>query len=507
MVLESNHRRLLADRYQLLELIGIGAMGQVYKAEDKLLGGVTVAVKFLSQTLLSTKMKERFEREATISALLGEKSIHIVKVKDYGIDEKGIPYYVMEFLSGESLNQIIKVHPIELVRFLYLAKQICYGLESAHKGITFQGEISSIVHRDIKPSNILVVQDSGMGDLVKILDFGIAKLMHLNESQTQSFMGTLSYCSPEQMEGQELDNRSDIYSLGVVMYQMLTGTLPLRPEGSSFGAWYEAHRKSKPQPIALSFNIPPQLNLLILKCLEKFPKNRPQQIGELIQVFENIERQSNLDLIGLNPGNTIINDPEDIDSSLHDVGLNAQWPANKPIEKIVFPGILRAKNGDILALWAMLDQKDILIRLSSMRYNQFIYLNRPHPMLLWITVLSHPQHGPRWLNCYLDLKSPSGQQFARTMSDNCRYWILFFAREHPDKCRQVMSFSLSSRQCMSIKNWYNHAQTSRAGDPKISKNILKGELEKIKPKILSKIRSEIMGESTATFLTNKNNNQ
>lgn len=105
---DSRHRRLLANRYQLIELVGSGAMGQVYRAEDKLLGGVTVAVKFLSQTLLSNKMKERFEREATISALLGERSMHIVKVRDYGIDEKEIPFYVMEFLRVKASAKLLR---------------------------------------------------------------------------------------------------------------------------------------------------------------------------------------------------------------------------------------------------------------------------------------------------------------------------------------------------------------------------------------------------------------
>jgi len=207
---DTRHRRLLANRYQLIELAGSGAMGQVYRAEDKLLGGVTVAVKFLSQALLNQKMKERFEREATISALLGEKSSHIVRVKDYGLDEKEIPFYVMEFLQGESLSDVIKYRPLSIDRFLKVVRQICFGLESAHKGILYQGELCPIIHRDIKPSNILIVEDAALGELVKILDFGIAKLVQSEESQTQAFMGTLAYCSPEQMEGKELDNRSDI---------------------------------------------------------------------------------------------------------------------------------------------------------------------------------------------------------------------------------------------------------------------------------------------------------
>ena len=121
---ESRHRRLLANRYQLIDLVGSGAMGQVYRAEDKLLGGVTVAVKFLSQALLNHRMKERFEREATISALLGERSIHIVRVRDYGLDEKEIPFYVMEFLQGDSIGDIIKYRPLPVERFLKICRQI-----------------------------------------------------------------------------------------------------------------------------------------------------------------------------------------------------------------------------------------------------------------------------------------------------------------------------------------------------------------------------------------------
>ncbi|MGK7955736.1 MAG: serine/threonine protein kinase, partial [Crocosphaera sp.] len=237
---ETHQHRLLANRYQLVDLVGSGAMGQVYRAEDKLLGGVTVAVKFLSQALLNSKMRDRFEREATVSALLGEKSNHIVRVRDYGVDEKEIPFYVMEFLKGESLSEVIKFRPLSLPRFLKILRQICFGLECAHKGIMFEGEMCPIIHRDIKPSNVLVIHDPALGELVKILDFGIAKLIQSGEAQTQSFMGTLAYCSPEQIEGKELDSRSDIYSLGVMMYEMITGDMPIFPENSSFGGWYEA---------------------------------------------------------------------------------------------------------------------------------------------------------------------------------------------------------------------------------------------------------------------------
>jgi serine/threonine-protein kinase len=231
------------------ELIGKGAMGRVYQAKDMLLGGVVVAVKFLSQALLNKKMRDRFYREATISALLSEKSNHIVRVRDYGVDENEISFYVMEYLEGESLSEVIRRQPLSLPRFLNTSRQICLGLQCAHKGVVFEGQLSPIVHRDIKPSNILVTQDSSIGELVKILDFGIAKLLQSDSSQTNTFMGTLAYCSPEQMEGKELDARSDIYSLGVMMFEMLTGEMPLCAETHSFGSWYKAHHFTPLNPL------------------------------------------------------------------------------------------------------------------------------------------------------------------------------------------------------------------------------------------------------------------
>ena len=275
----SNHRRLLANRYRLNDLVGTGAMGQVYRAEDTLLGGVTVAVKFLSHTLLNQKMRERFEQEATVSALLGEKSIHIVRVRDYGVDENQVPFYVMEFLQGENLDDIL-LQPLAIPRFVKLARQICLGLESAHQGITFKNQLCPIIHRDIKPSNIFVLQDPSLGEFVKVLDFGIAKLIQSNDAQTHSFMGTLAYCSPEQMEGKELDNRSDIYSLGVVMYEMLTNDLPLIPETSSFGGWYRAHHDYEPKEIDFNLNLPNELKTLLFQCLAKLPQERPAKRWE-----------------------------------------------------------------------------------------------------------------------------------------------------------------------------------------------------------------------------------
>ena len=246
---DSNFGRRLANRYELMDSIGQGSMGKVYLAEDMLLGGVPVAVKFLAQTLLNEQMTQRFMREAMTCAQLGNNSMHVVRVTDYGVTDDEIPFYVMEYLKGKNLGQLLQPTPLPIPRFLDFTRQICLGLETAHKGIILNGQVIPIIHRDIKPSNILVTESASVGELVKILDFGIAKLMQLdNTEQTSSFMGTLAYASPEQMEGQELDKRSDIYSLGVMMYQMLAGSLPFRPSNNTFGGWYKAHRSQEPIP-------------------------------------------------------------------------------------------------------------------------------------------------------------------------------------------------------------------------------------------------------------------
>ena len=490
---ESHQRRLLANRYQLVDLVGSGAMGQVYCAEDKLLGGVTVAVKFLSQALLNSKMRDRFEREATVSALLGEKSNHIVRVRDYGVDEKEIPFYVMEFLKGESLSEVIKFRPLSLSRFLKITRQICFGLECAHRGIMFEGEMCPIIHRDIKPSNVLVVQDPALGELVKILDFGIAKLIQSGEAQTQSFMGTLAYCSPEQIEGKELDSRSDIYSLGVMMYEMLTGEMPIFPENSSFGGWYEAHHYAKPKPIPDQVNLPSALEHLIFQCMAKAPNDRPQTATDILKQLEKLEPHQ-----AESQQETLVATPKKpIDKStakktapkLDDLCLKMTWPEDKPQQKIVFPHVIRVPEGKFASLWVMLEEEDIANRLSSIRYNQFVFITNPHPMVLWITVLYHREHGPRWLPCYLDLKTTSGQRFARMLGESGLYWILFFALKKGKRCQHVLSTTIAPTQCQNLQEWADKSQLLRGGKPQITKRMLKQEFEKLKPSIENKLKA------------------
>ena len=501
MSLEPNQDRILANRYHLVELVGTGAMGQVYRAEDQLLGEVTVAIKFLSQTLLNDKMRRRFEREATISALLGEKSIHIVKVRDYGVDENEVPYYVMEFLEGESLSETIRFEPLPLSRFLSITRQICLGMDSAHKGIMLKGELCRIVHRDIKPSNILVMEDPSLGELVKILDFGIARLIQANITQTHSFMGTLAYCSPEQMEGKELDNRSDIYSLGVMMYEMLTIEMPIFPENSSFGGWYKAHHDFEPRPFDAHLNLPLELKRVIMKCMAKSPDARPQTVGEILTTIEALE-QNNPKIIGKNTtfsGKETIAMPNDDGhdnsrtstqaSSRESLEGKLAWPKNKPQQKIVFPRVITTSRGETFAsLWVMLEQQDIQNRISSLRYNQFLFLSSPHPMLLWITVIYNSTHGPRWLPCYLDLKKDTGQHVAATLAELGSYKIFFFALEEPEHCMNTMTATIASSQCNIMQDWLESSKNlPSSSNSKASKKRLRKEFQKLKPKILMKL--------------------
>jgi serine/threonine-protein kinase len=514
MTRDPNYGRLLSNRYQIAELVGEGAMGRVYRAKDTLLGGVTVAVKFLSQTLLNNNMRDRFEREATISALLGEKSIHVVRVRDYGVDDNNIPFYVMEFLSGESLSDIIRYQPLSLSRFLTLTRHICLGLQSAHQGIPFNGELCRIIHRDIKPSNILIVPDSTVGELAKILDFGIAKLIQPDSAQTQSFMGTLAYCSPEQMEGKELDNRSDIYSLGVMMYEMLTTDMPLFPQNSSFGGWYQAHHDFKPEAFHPSLNLSQELEDLVMGCLAKSKEERPQSVAEIIKILESIQYKSSLPksqpikIQSIHAEQTIEFGKDlqaqlqrDLEEELSDLTLEAvpsvteiclqtPWPEDKPIQKIVFPELLTSPLGDIPVVCVMLDYQDILNRMSSIRYNQFLFMNHPHPLLLWITLLYHQDLEPRWLPCYLDLKTSRGQEIVCSLAETGSYRVLFFALNQPEQCQNVMPCTLNPQNCRMLKQWADSSQLIKgSGKPLFTKKLLKEELEKLKPKILFKMES------------------
>jgi serine/threonine-protein kinase len=494
--------QLIAKRYQLQELIGTGSMGQVYHAKDILLGGVAVAIKFLTLSIHNQKIRvqERFEREAKTSALLSQKSIHIVRVMDYGVDENGTPFYVMEYLQGKSLNDIIRLQPLSLAKFLSMARQISLGLQCAHQGIPVDGEICPIIHRDIKPSNILVMQDPSFGELVKVLDFGIAKLLQPDSAKTNCYLGTLTYSSPEQMEGQELDNRSDIYSLGVMMFEMLTGKIPIQANTESFGGWYKAHQFQTPRSFAETaprLKLPLGVEDLVMSCLAKAPGDRPQSISEILQALVSVEQRYGV----IAPVNqyigeafvkqTLVPEAKSLEQarSATEICQLTSWPQDKPIADIAFPYPIRINNEVAPALWVMLPQQEIQKRLQSTRYNQFLFITSPHPMVLWITVLHTREHSPKWFPYYLDLKTRQGQETTRLLGETGCYRLLLFARELPQRAHACLLLNIAPTQCQLLQEWLIASQTLVSdAPPQVSKTLLKEEFEKLKPQVLMKIQ-------------------
>ena len=402
----------------------------------------------------------------------------------------------------------------------------------------FNGEKCTIIHRDIKPSNIIIIQDPTVGELAKILDFGIAKLIQSGGSQTQSFMGTLAYCSPEQMEGKELDHRSDIYSLGVMMYEMLTTEMPLMPQNSSFGGWYQAHHEFKPEAFDASLNIPKKLKKLVMRCLKKEKEQRPQTVREILQVLEGLKQTSHQFAAPQSPklavdlyqpkqqvhtssssvpevtAATQITEAKALtdtnntppDEPVRDVPIEAvpakiithfteicfqkPWPKDKPIKKIVFADILTTNTGSAAVICVMLDEQDILKHMLCRRYNQFLFIKNPHPVLLWLTLLYHPQQEPRWLPCYLDLKTSKGQKISRTLAELGSYRLLFFSLEQPEKCKYVMGSTIDPQNRGMLLQWANTSHINKsAGSPQSAKDMLKRELETLKPKILLKMEA------------------
>jgi serine/threonine protein kinase len=293
--------QLIGNRYRLTHHISEGGYGNVFEAVDTQLNDEPVAVKLLRppppdmEPEYYQQLQQRFLDEARVSALLGEHP-NIVQVRSYGLYQNQ-PYLVMEYLkakpyTGQGLDYVLaREGPLHPERVVNLALQICSALHHAHNFHMDLGKhsIRGVIHRDIKPSNIFVQKGPDGKERVKLLDFGISKLMGETSrglTQTGYFLGTMVYASPEQMRGEKLDGRSDIYSLGVVLYELLTGALPFEPETDTLQGWYHVHNFQKPRPFQdhpLPHPIPEALEKVVLRCLEKDPALRPATMEELAQ--------------------------------------------------------------------------------------------------------------------------------------------------------------------------------------------------------------------------------
>jgi eukaryotic-like serine/threonine-protein kinase len=501
-VRDEHYGRLLVQRYQLLEIAGKGSMGQVYQAKDTLLGGVIVAVKFLSRSKMTQRVRDRFMREATVSALLGEKSIHIIKVRDYGLDDEEMPFYVMEFLNGDSLKDVMQNKPMPLPKFFSFMRQICLGLQCAHDGIEIEGgNITQVVHRDIKPSNILVIKDSTLGELVKILDFGIA-LLKSDDSPT-GFMGTPAYCSPEQMDGKTLDNRADIYSLGIMMFQMLTGELPLKPKASSFEGWFQSHHYQTPKAfteVKAKLDLPQALMDVVNQCMAKSADQRPASVNDLLKVLEQIDRDTAIQLLPppeRKESTDRLADASQNPLTADEICRRSTWPKDKPRAEIVFPQLIEHEGKELATLWIMLSREEINKYQNNKPHGQFLFVASPHPMLLWLTTLYQDEHQNRMLPCYLDLKKPIGEKILQVLAQTSTYRLILFALEGNENCVCVINGTLANKKVQRLKEWQSESQniTAAHGQLKESKRWLKEELEALKPKLLVSLKRQIAKRS------------
>ena len=267
----------IIGHYRIIERIGAGGMGEVYLAEDTELTR-KVALKFLPLHLChDPECRARFKREAQAAARLGHANI--VAIHEVG-EYRNRPFFSMEFVDGTPLDRMISAGLLEEQRAVDLALGICNGLRKAHE--------SGVIHRDIKPSNIIVDRDG----VPRLLDFGLAAVRDSdNLTQTGSTLGTVGYMSPEQVAGEAADARSDLFSLGVVLYEMLAGTNPFRRDNQA--ATLRAICDDRPDPIARRrAGTSAELERIIGKLLEKSPKVRYQNVTDVVYDLQALAKRS-----------------------------------------------------------------------------------------------------------------------------------------------------------------------------------------------------------------------
>jgi serine/threonine-protein kinase len=273
--------------YRLVELLGQGGMGEVWRAQHRLLAR-NAAVKLVRPELLGAGdeneakiVLRRFEREAQATAALS--SPHTIRVFDYGITDEGTFYYVMELLTGRDLESLVRdFGPVPADRALFLLRQACHSLADAHA--------RGLVHRDIKPANIYACRMGLEYDFVKVLDFGLVKVHDRSSTQTLATLdihttGTPAYMAPEIILGEaDVDRRADVYALGCVVYYLLTGQLVFEADTPMKMLMQHVQARPIPPSQRTELRVPPELDAIVLRCLEKDPNRRPQHAEELLSI-------------------------------------------------------------------------------------------------------------------------------------------------------------------------------------------------------------------------------
>jgi serine/threonine-protein kinase len=252
-------------------------MGTVYLARNTE-DGSTCAVKVLrDDLLLDLQVRERFMYEFRAAS----RVVHPAVARTYEVGETaaGEMFIVMEYVNGPPLRRLLRTGRMSEIRVMLIGAAIAEGLAAAHA--------SGVIHRDLKPENVLVPRGENADSVVKLVDFGIARIVDAPRiTTTQHVLGTPQYISPEQAMGGPIDNRSDIYSLGVILYEMIAGELPF--DGENAESLLRKHIKSRPTPLSEILGtgaVSPDLERLVMRCLEKSPRSRPDSMEQVIAAF------------------------------------------------------------------------------------------------------------------------------------------------------------------------------------------------------------------------------